>query len=68
MINFTFQINFVGTLSAETPEKARELISKHIEGLTTDDYKEATDFYYMTDNTYKREWINPKEENGQEPK
>jgi hypothetical protein len=59
MIDFTFQINFIGTLSAETPEEARELITKQVEELTADDYKEATDFYYLAeDNTYKREWIN----------
>jgi hypothetical protein len=67
MIDFTFQINFIGTLSAETPEEARELIAKQIEELKEDDYKEATDFYYMSqDHTYKREWIIPKEKNDQE--
>ena len=67
MIDFTFQINFIGTLSAETPEEARELIAKQIEELKEDDYKEAADFYYMSqDHTYKREWIIPKEKNEQE--
>jgi len=70
MIDFTFQINFIGTLSAETPEEARELITSLLhEELTVDDYKEATDFYYLAeDNTYKREWIIPKEKNEQESK
>tara|TARA_B100001939_G_scaffold329088_1_gene325012 strand:+ start:1504 stop:1713 length:210 start_codon:yes stop_codon:yes gene_type:complete len=69
MIDFTFQINFIGTLSAETPEEARELITKQVEELTVDDYKEATDFYYLAeDNTYKREWIIPEEKNEQESK
>ena len=69
MTDFTFQINFIGTLSAETAQEARELITKQIEELTADDYKEATDFYYIAkDNTYQREWIIPKEKNEQESK
>jgi hypothetical protein len=59
-MQFTFQINIVGTLQAESVEEARELIKKQIQKLKPEDYYQATDFYHMDESGYQRNWVSKK--------
>ena len=56
-MDFTFQINIVGKVQADSPEKAKELIKNEIKNLKPEDYHKATDFYYITEKGYQRDWI-----------
>jgi|DEB0MinimDraft_4_1074332.scaffolds.fasta_scaffold20090_1 hypothetical protein len=56
-MEFTFQINIVGKVQADSPEKAKELIKNEIENLKPEDYHKATDFYYINEKGYQHDWI-----------
>jgi hypothetical protein len=61
-MQYTFQINFIGKLQADSPEQAKELIKNEISKLTPEDYCQATDFYYINENGYQREWLSKSNE------
>lgn len=61
-MQYTFQINLVGTVSADNTEDAKEKIKKEIDSIKAEELYEVTDLYYIDKEGYHHEWVIQKDE------